>query len=98
VDADEGSREGCGVVVLMTDNRIAEEDRDDWAVMERLLSEGDQRSWSVDELVRDRDKRAKPEAVLDAINRLRGIGLIHHTADGLIFPTRAALHFDQIAQ
>jgi hypothetical protein len=98
VDADEGSREGCGVVVVMTDdNRIAEEeDRDDWAVMERLLSEGDQRPWSVDELVRDRDKRVKPEDVIDAIKRLSGIGLIHHTADGLIFPTRAALYLDRI--
>lgn len=81
------------------DNRIAEEeDRNDWAVMERLLLPGDQRPWSIDEFVRDRDKRAKPEDVIDAINRLRGIGLIHHTADGLIFPTRAALHFDQIVQ
>lgn len=92
--------EGRGDLVLMADtecNPIAEEeDRNDWAVMERLLSEGDQRPWSVDELVRDRDKRAKPEDVLDAIRRLSGIGLIHLTADGLIFPTRAALYFDQI--
>ncbi len=100
MDADESSGQGCGVVVLMDDdNRIAEEeDRDDWAVMERLLSEDDQRPWSVEEMIRDRDKRAKPENVQDAIKRLSGIGLIHHTADGLIFPTRAALHFDQIAQ
>ncbi len=99
MDTDESSREGCGVVVLMDDdNRIAEEeDRDDWAVMERLMSEGDQRPWSVDELVRDRDKRAKPEDVIDAIKRLSGIGLIHHTADDLIFPTRAALYLDRIA-
>lgn len=92
-----GRARGLVVVLMDDDNRIAEEeDRNDWAVMERLMSEGDQRPWSVDELVRDRDKRAKPEDVIDAIKRLSGIGLIHHTADDLIFPTRAALHFDQI--
>lgn len=79
-------------------NPIAEEaDRDDWAVMERLLSKNERWPWSVDELVRDRDKRAKPEDVIDAIKRLSGIGLIHRTTDDLIFPTRAALHLDRIA-
>ncbi len=75
-----------------------DEDRNDWAVMERLLSENERWPWSVDELIRDRDKRAKPEDVLDAIKRLSGIGLIHHTTDDLIFPTRAALYLDRIVR
>lgn len=77
----------------MPDN---DEDRNDWAVMERLLSKKERWLWSVDELVRDRDKRASREDVLDAIKRLSGIGLIHRTADDLVFPTRAALYLDRI--
>lgn len=99
MDTYTGSGAGCRVVVLMAEcNRIAEEaERDDWAVMERLLSENERWPWSVDELIRDRDKRAKPEDVLDAIKRLSGLGLIHRTSDDLVFPTRAVLHFDRIA-
>jgi hypothetical protein len=77
-----------------TADRAQHQDTADAGIMCRLLTHDDHRPWSVEELIRDRDNNAGETR--DAIARLQGLGLIHLTVDGLAFPTRAALHLDQL--
>jgi hypothetical protein len=72
-----------------------ENNRDDWGVLVLLVGEHDPWPWSVAEIVREQGNKT---ATLDSLERLRKTGLIHQTVDGLIFPTRAALHYTQIKQ
>jgi len=66
----------------------------EWAVLNLLIDDEEQRPWSVEEIVRERGDRLE---ALDAIDRLQATGLIHRTGDGFIFATRPAIRFSQIA-
>jgi hypothetical protein len=53
--------------------------------------------WTVDEIVHSRANAETSRLdTIDAINRLRGEGLIRQTACGLLFPTRAAVYLDRM--
>jgi predicted transcriptional regulator len=65
----------------------------EWIVLDLLLDREEQRPWSVEELARE---VGRPLDVADAVAALHGAGLIHRTADGFVFVTRAAVRFDQL--
>jgi hypothetical protein len=77
-----------------TSSVAEQENTADGCIITLLLNECDQRPWSVEELIRDRGNDLDTR---DSVARLRGLGLVHLTVDGLVFPTRAALHMDRIA-
>jgi hypothetical protein len=62
-------------------------------ILDRLTYPDDQRPWSIDELILDVGSRL---GVVDAIAKLRGLGLIHRTSDDFIFATRAAVRAKEL--
>ncbi|HXF30298.1 MAG TPA: hypothetical protein VN522_02170 [Solirubrobacterales bacterium] len=76
-----------------------EDARVESALLQRVLDLHPTRV-TADELVRDlagedADFGAR-DAVERAIRELTGAGLLHRTEDGLITPTRAAIHFGEL--
>jgi hypothetical protein len=67
----------------------------EWAVLSQLLDA--RHPWSVDEMVRSRENANTSRLdTIDAINRLRGEGLVRETGCGLLFHTRAAVYLDRM--
>ena len=69
-----------------------EEAQAEWAVLNLLIDQDEQRPRSVEEVIRERGNRVD---ALDAIDRLHSVGLIHRTGE-FLFATRAAIRFSQI--
>jgi hypothetical protein len=63
-------------------------------VLDLLVGAENHWPWSVDEVAREISSSID---AADAIDALYGAGLIHRTSDGFVFPTRAAVHYSQIA-
>jgi hypothetical protein len=73
-------------------DHVDEEAQAEWAVLNLLIDQDEQRPRSEDEIIRERGNRVD---ALDAIDRLHSAGLIHRNG-GFLFATRAAIRFSQI--
>jgi hypothetical protein len=67
----------------------------EWIVLDLLVDAEVQRPWSVEEVIRE---IGSPIAAADALDGLHAAGLIHRTADGFVFATRAAVRYHEIAE
>jgi predicted transcriptional regulator len=63
-------------------------------VLDLLLEDENQRPWTRDELALEIGSALVVE---DAINNLQAAGLVHRTSEGLVFPTRAAVRYHELA-
>jgi hypothetical protein len=75
-------------------DQATEEARADWFVLDLLLNNDVQRPWAISEVVREYGHEMN---AIDAIDRLYGAGLIHKTADGFVFASRAAIRYSELA-
>jgi hypothetical protein len=86
-----GSGEGSAAPVSAA-SIAAALNREEAAVLDVLLGAEGPGLWSVDELVRALGDRLQ---ALDGLRRLESYGLIHRLGD-FVFPSRAAVHAEQI--
>jgi predicted transcriptional regulator len=85
-------------VVLMPDEQPSRTPRSgptEWIVLELLLDPEAQRPWSLEEVARE---IGTPIAVADALDGLHAAGLVHRTADGFVFATRAVVRYHELAE
>jgi hypothetical protein len=71
-----------------------DEARIDWLVLDLLIDPDRQRPWTTREVIRE---HGNEQNALDGLDRLHGAGLIHKTHDGLVFASRPAVRYCEIA-
>lgn len=86
-----GSGEGSAAPVSAA-SITAALNREEAAVLDVLLAADGPGLWSVDELIRALGDRLQ---ALDGLRRLESYGLVHRLGD-FVFPSRAAVHAEQI--